>query len=261
MSAATLGSTVGQLVIERPARSRLFERLGIDYCRGGKKPLAQACRDRGLNARQVLRQLIIADAETPAADAVDAAAKAAANASADRDAVERDWSKVSLTQLADHIEATHHAYLKSELPRLQLLLEKVARVHGEDNPRLLTLHQVFGVFKSELERHLFDEEEVLFPMCRQLETARGLRTFDCGTIGNSVRVMIRHHDDAGAALETMRSLTDDYTVPQDACGTYRAMLDALLALEQDMHQHVHKENNILFPRAVAAEEAGGQRPG
>jgi regulator of cell morphogenesis and NO signaling len=242
MSMPSLISTVGQLVVDRPARSRVFERLGIDYCCGGKKPLGEACGDKGLDPNRVLRELRAADSETSRSH-------------------ERNWSRVTLAQLADHIETTHHGYLRSELPRMQHLVEKVARAHGERNPKLHALREVFVAFRQELEQHMFKEEHVLFPMCRELESAHVRPVFHCGTIANPIRVMIQEHDNAGAALERMRTLTNDYAVPADACNTYRAMIDALITLEQDMHQHVHKENNILFPRAVAAEEALARQAG
>jgi regulator of cell morphogenesis and NO signaling len=233
----TATATVGQLVAERPARARVFERFGIDYCCGGKKPLTQACHEKGVDVNAVMQELSQADAR-PSAE-------------------ERDWSKASLTELADHIEATHHQYLKAELPRLASLTQKVASVHGQRHPELIEVFQIFAEFKQELDAHLMKEEQILFPMIRQLEASAEPVQFHCGSIQNPIRVMVMEHDSAGDALQRMRELTQDYAVPADACNTYRAMLDALTQLEADMHQHVHKENNILFPRAVEAEVRRG----
>ena len=166
---------------------------------------------------------------------------------------ERSWGDATLTELADHIEATHHAYLKEELPRLEFMVHKVTNRHGEHRPALVQMAQVFDAFKAELESHMMKEEQILFPLCRQLEHASGPQHFHCGSVQNPIRVMIQEHDDAGEALRRMRELTDDYSVPMDACGTYRALFDSLKQLEQDMHRHVHKENSILFPKAVEAE--------
>jgi regulator of cell morphogenesis and NO signaling len=228
-----LQSTVGQLVTARPARARIFESFGIDYCCGGKKPLAQAIAEKGLDPKTVLGILDTFDEQAPAA--------------------ERDWSTATLTELADHIEQTHHAYLKSELPRLEFLVNKVANRHGAHTPQLVELAQVFNAFKAELDAHMQKEEVVLFPICRQLDSASGPQQFHCGSVENPIAVMIREHDDAGAALARMRELTNDYTPPIDACNTYRALFDSLHHLEQDMHRHVHKENSILFPKAAEVE--------
>jgi regulator of cell morphogenesis and NO signaling len=235
VSALSIDVPVGRLVAERPARSRVFERLGIDYCCGGKLPLADACVRRGFDPADVLRDLEACDA----------------GAVGD----ETDWGEASLTALADHIEAVHHAYLREAFPRLATLVEKVAHAHGERHPELLDLRSVFRAFRVELETHMAKEETVLFPLCRALEAGSRRASFHCGTINNPIRVMEWEHDRAGEALAAMRALTHDFAPPDDACNTYRALLDGLAELEADMHQHVHKENNILFPRASAVEAA------
>jgi regulator of cell morphogenesis and NO signaling len=236
-STSTLETTVGQLVTERPGRARVFEAFGIDYCCGGKKPLAQAIREKGLDQGTVLRILQTFDEQAPSN--------------------ERDWSTSSVTALADHIEQTHHAYLKSELPRLEYLVNKVANRHGPQTPQLVELAHVFAAFKLELESHMQKEEAVLFPICRQMDNATRPQRFHCGSVENPIAVMVREHDDAGDALKRMRELTNDYTPPAEACNTYRALFDSLRQLEQDMHRHVHKENSILFPKALELEQKLG----
>src|SRR5262249_36156390 len=149
--------------------------------------------------------------------------------------------------LVDHIVTSHHGYLREALPRLDMLIEKVVGAHAGQHPELLQLRGVFRSFQRELETHMFKEEHILFPMCRELERAGAHPRFHCGSSQNPVRVMTMEHDDAGNALAAMRQLTHDFTAPEDACITYRAMLDGLAELEQDMHRHVHLENNILFP--------------
>jgi regulator of cell morphogenesis and NO signaling len=233
MIASSIETPVGQLVAERLSRARVFERFGIDYCCGGKAPLGQICRSKGLDPDAILRELAIHDAAA-AAD-------------------ETDWAHTSLTALADHIETTHHGYLQEELPRLAHLVKKVASVHGEQHPELQELHGLFDSFRSDLEAHMLKEERVLFPLCRALEGAAVRPVSHCGSINNPIRVMTLDHEDAGEALARMRQLTDDFTPPEDACMSYRTMLDGLAELERDMHLHVHKENNILFPRASAIE--------
>jgi regulator of cell morphogenesis and NO signaling len=165
----------------------------------------------------------------------------------------RDWSAASLTELAEHIETTHHAYLKRELPRLEYLTGRVAGRHGDRRQELAALHQLFLNFKAELDAHMIKEERVLFPMCRALEQPSTVPNPQCGSVRGPVSMMVSEHDHAGEDLRQMRELTNGYVPPEGACNTYRAMLAALAELEADMHQHVHLENNVLFPRAVAAE--------
>ncbi|HOA72060.1 MAG TPA: iron-sulfur cluster repair di-iron protein [Phycisphaerae bacterium] len=234
-NALDLDSSVSEWVIDRPSRSRLFERLGIDYCCGGKQPLAEACRTKGLEPAEVMESLLQEGA-------------------ADADADQRDWSRASLTELADHIVQTHHAYLKTELPRLEAIVDKVTNVHGERHPEMHQVRSVFQGLKDELESHLAKEEQVLFPMIRELERAGSRPSFHCGSIANPISVMEYEHDGAGNALASLRQLTRDYSTPADACNTWRAMADGLRQLEEDLHLHIHKENNILFPRALKLEQ-------
>ncbi len=224
--------SVGQLVVERPGRARVFEKYGLDYCCGGKTPLAEACRRKGVALDDVRQEL--------------AASDGAAESS------QTDWSAVPMCELADHIVATHHTHLRRELPRLAALLEKVARVHGDNHPEIRQCRTVFLELMGELDAHMMKEERVLFPLIRQLETEQSPAAMHCGSIDNPIRVMEHEHDDAGQALARLRELTRGYVPPADVCNTYRVLLDGLLELERDMHTHIHKENNILFPRAAAA---------
>ena len=218
-------STVGALVAEQPTRSRVFEELGIDYCCGGKLSLAEACARKGLDPDEVSRRL----------------------ASAEFVEQETDWRAAPLAALCDHIVSTHHAFLHRELPRLRGLLTKLARVHGERHPELRDTLAVFGPFADELTAHMTKEERVLFPLIAGLESGAVPRTPD---VLQPIAVMEAEHDAAGRALEELGWLTDGYAVPADGCGTYRAAMAGLAELEADMHAHVHKENNILFPRAA-----------
>lgn len=233
MTAITSDHTVGQLVAERPSRARVFESLGIDYCCGGKRTLDQACDSKGLDAVTVLRTMLAAETESPPPDA--------------------DWTAASLTALCDHIEDTHHRYLRGELPRLGVMIDKVVTAHADKDRRLLDLARTFDGLVNELSSHMMKEEQVLFPMVRELEASDTPPSFHCGTLRNPIAVMEHEHDAAGAALADMRALTDGYVPPAEACNTWRAMLDGLEQLEADMHRHVHKENNILFPRAIRLE--------
>lgn len=234
MNAVNTEKTVGQWVVERPSRARVFERLGIDFCCGGKRPLSEACKQKNIEYDAVIDALAADEATPPEAA--------------------RDWSSASPTELCDHIEQTHHAYLKQELPRLETLTARVAARHGDTRPALREVHAVFMALKTEMESHMMKEERVLFSLCRRLDVAEELPTMHCGSVGNPIEVMMREHEDAGDALARIRALTNDFTCPPDACNTFRAMYDGLHQLEQDMHQHVHKENNILFPKAIRLEK-------
>jgi regulator of cell morphogenesis and NO signaling len=236
---ATLERTIGELVAERPARARVFEGFKIDYCCGGKKPLADACQAKGIDPKVVLKMLAIVDETAPRE--------------------ERDWTAATMTDLCDNIESTHHAYLKRELPRLEFLARKVADRHGDHRPELVELRDVFLRMKAEMDSHMFKEEQVLFPLCRQLDTAEAPFATHCGSVQNPIRVMMQEHDDAGDALGRRSELTGGFVAPADACNTFRAYFDALAELERDMHRHVHKENSVLFPKAVEAERRLLQR--
>jgi regulator of cell morphogenesis and NO signaling len=221
--------TVGELVREQPSRSRIFEELGIDYCCGGKKPLAQVCEKKGLDVDALIGKL-----------------------AAENDAPALNADTMSLTALADHIEQTHHAYLREELPRLMKMIRKVHKVHGDKDARLELLERVFAAFEEELYSHMGKEERILFPLIRKMEADPASASFP-GSIASPIACMESEHDDAGDALEKMHEYTDDFTPAEYACNTWRAMLDGLRELELDMHQHIHKENNVLFPKAVELE--------
>lgn len=235
MEQITENSTVGQLVAEQPSRSRVFERLGIDYCCGGKVTLEKAVSRKTLDLREVLDSLAACDMEVGAEK-------------------QAGWANATVSDLVDHIVKVHHGYLKEELPQLSYLVNKVYRVHGGDHPELKEVHNTFEDLKADLLAHMAKEEHVLFPLCLKLETAGILPRNHCGTIENPIRVMELEHQDAGDALERLRELTYGYAPPEGACSSYRAMLARLEALESDMHHHVHKENNILFPRVAVLEK-------
>ncbi len=226
--------TIGQLVTERPSRSRVFEKLGIDYCCGGKKSIAEVCEKKQIDPATLIDVL---DAE-------------AADAPEDGPNV----SDMALSDLADHIVATHHAYLRTELPRLGKMAQRVAKVHGDKDDRLQAVSQTFDAFTAELDSHMAKEENVLFPAIRLVDRADQMPSLPFGRVANPIHCMEQEHDNAGAALERMRTLTDGFTPPDWACNTYRALLDGLHELELDMHQHVHKENNVLFPGIIEREE-------
>lgn len=231
MKTISVDTTVGEIVRAVPARSRILENLGIDYCCGGKKPLAEVCRSKGLDPATVVAMLAALDGVSqPSGPNPDA---------------------LSLTALCDDIETAHHDYLREELPRLDFMTRKVAAVHGDHEPRLQEIRRVFETFSTEIATHTQEEEQTVFPAIRKLESANGREAEVVSVLRSTFTRLESEHEQAGAALEQFAALTDRYTPPDWACNTFRALYDGLQQLEKNMHQHVHKENNILFPRAGA----------
>jgi regulator of cell morphogenesis and NO signaling len=220
--------TVGELVVENPASARVFEKYGIDYCCAGKRSLDDVCRERGV-ARTALLEELSQTGPQPLPDA-------------------RDWRNASLRDLIEHIVSHHHAYLKSELPRISDLFGRVVRAHSEREPVLIEVSEIFGILKEELDAHLMKEEMILFPTILRLEAGAGSGA-PC-SIEHPIARMEYEHESAGRALAQMRHLTRDYYLPDEACNTYRALFATLVELESDLHDHIHLENNILFPHAV-----------
>ncbi|MBS1994160.1 MAG: iron-sulfur cluster repair di-iron protein [Cyanobacteria bacterium SZAS LIN-3] len=229
--------SVGELVAEQPALAEVFDRYGIDFCCGGKQTLEEAC----------VKALV--DPQTVLMDIKESSAKTVVDKST------RTWVNVTLTELTDHIQQTHHTYLKAELPRLQELADKVARVHGVKDPRLVQVAEIFSAMRREIEQHTEKEDLVLFPFIRQLDRATSVPETPFVTVANPIRCMESEHSDAGEALMQLRDLTEQYTAPERACTSWIALLNGLAHLDQDLRTHIHKENTILFPKAIEAESA------
>lgn len=233
MSDTALQVPVGILVAERSSRARVFEKYGIDYCCGGKTSLAQAAADAGVEVATLLNALRASDEEHAGDDT--------------------NWLEVPLVDLCKHIVAKHHTYLVAELPRLAGLTEKIARVHGENHAELLEVADVYAAIREDLDQHMVKEERVLFPLVEELAAAKSRPSFHCGSVQNPIGVMEMEHDAVAEGLDRLRKLTNGYVTPEDGCNTYRATMDGLAQFENDLHEHIHKENSVLFPRAVALE--------
>lgn len=228
-------ATLGTIVTDHPELAAHLERLGLDYCCGGHRSLADAAASGGHDIDKVLAVLDEhAGPPNPA-----------------------QWASLGMGELVDHLEATHHEYLHAELPRLEALAAKVAGVHGDRHPELSEVLALTREIRADLEPHLRKEEMVLFPMIRQLSDSAAsgevAPSFHCGSLANPISVMLAEHDRTGELLERTRLVTNSYAVPADACGSYQALYDGLQRLEADTHLHVHKENNVLFPAVLAAE--------
>jgi regulator of cell morphogenesis and NO signaling len=233
----TATQTVGEIALEQPMSIPVFERYGIEYCCGGRMPLAEACELKDVAVEKVV-----------------AALEAASRKPVTR---ARDWSKETLTDLTDHIVARHHSYCKSELVLLSGLAIKVTKRHGGTNPELPIIHAKFAQLAEKLTEHLANEEVFAFPMIAKLEQDKAN---NCATpseshtiVNEPLALLMQDHDEAGALLAEIRSLSRNFTPPGYACATYRAFYEELKEFEQDLHQHVHLENNILFPRAMKLE--------
>lgn len=237
MTATT--QTVREIALEQPSSIRVFERFGIDYCCGGRKPLAEACTSGNLEVDTVIA-------------ALEAAAKTT-NSEVD------NWASKSLENLTLHIVTTHHAFVKRELPRLAMLAEKVVNRHGATKTELPIIAANLDQLDKELTQHLAKEEAVLFPYIADLERAianDATKPRSCfGTVANPIAMMTQEHDAAGTLLSEIRSLSHNFTTPEDACPTFHAFYEGLKEFEQDLHQHIHLENNILFPRAIELERS------
>jgi regulator of cell morphogenesis and NO signaling len=227
--------TVRELAAVNPSAARIFEGFGIDYCCGGEKSLAEACTAARVNFDEVKTAL-----ERPVSETKD-----------------RDWQTASLAELVAHIVKKHHRFTREEIARLTPLIAKVEGVHGQNHPEINQVQGLFRGLAQEMTMHMMKEEHMLFPYIEQLEQAlnRGTRPGPpmFGTVENPVRMMMMEHDASGEALRRIRELTGGYTAPAEACVSYQTLYKALQEFEADLHQHIHLENNILFPRAIQLE--------
>jgi len=224
--ASALDSSVGELVAQRPGRARVFEHFEIDYCCHGAQSLREACKEKGIESEKVLAQLEAEQQEKK---------------------TDLNPADLRLDALARYIVDTHHGFLQRELPRLHQLAAKVADVHGANHPYLVELRGVFEGLEAELVSHLAKEENILFPMI----TAMGSGQPAPNWIEGPINQMMHEHESAGAALARMRVLTDGYSLPEDACNSYRALFAGLREMEEDLHRHIHLENTVLFPGTKA----------
>jgi regulator of cell morphogenesis and NO signaling len=224
--------TVGEIVAENPSQARVFQAFGIDFCCQGGRTLREACMLKDIGLEWVIEQL-----EASAAGKI---------------SPESNPALLAPVELIRHVVDTHHAYLRQELPRLQAMAERVAKVHGGHTPTLIEVFHTYCGMADELAGHMRKEEEILFPAIQAL-SAGGPSVLP---LDGPVSCMLQEHDDAGAALARMRELTNGFTPPPEACNTYRALFAGLAELEEDLHRHIHLENSVLFPQAIKMAGAG-----
>lgn len=220
---------IGEIVTKFPKSADILKEYRIDFCCGGDRPLITAIREQGLNEAEILDRINNLYEEVKSVKTEDI-----------------DWEKESMSKLIDHVINTHHAYLGVELPIISELTTKILRVHGEGHPELSKVHKLFHSLKMELEQHLIKEEEIEFPLIKKYEENPSKEALE--KILKIEKELEEEHVGAGDILKELRKITKDYTVPEDGCNSYRLTYKKLEELEADTFQHIHLENNILFPR-------------
>jgi regulator of cell morphogenesis and NO signaling len=234
----TQDETLGQIAARDLRKAQIFKKYGLDFCCGGKKTVKQACADKGLDVTQIEYELQQADKNFST-----------------RPLPFNEWG---LDFLADYIVNTHHSYIKKSLPEIRAYATKVARVHGSRHPELLVIQQLVEDIYTELSAHLVKEERVLFPFIKELvvseKHALASPPAHFGTVQNPITMMETEHEIVGENLAEIRGLSNNYALPQDACASYSLLYRMLDEFEDDLHTHVHLENNILFPKALALEQ-------
>jgi regulator of cell morphogenesis and NO signaling len=237
--------TLGEIATKDLRKAQVFKKYGLDFCCGGKKTVKEACAEKGLDVTKVEQELQNADKTSFTA----------------RPLPYNDWS---LDFLADYIVNTHHSYVKKTVPDLSTYAAKVARVHGDHHPELLEINSLAQMVCEELTSHMVKEERVLFPAIKKLVASKNsgssLDTASANLIKSAVSTMEEEHETVGNALEKIRQLSSDYTLPSDACASYSFLYKTLEEFEDDLHTHVHLENNILFPKSLKMEKNKMQQP-
>jgi regulator of cell morphogenesis and NO signaling len=230
--------TLGQLAAKDLRKAKVFKKYGLDFCCGGKKTVKQACTEKGLDFTKVEQELQQAD-----------------TIPVSRPIPYNEWS---LDFLADYIVNMHHSYVRKNLPDIKNYSEKVMRVHGTRHPELLRIHQLVEEINTELTTHLLKEEKVLFPYIREIVAAKNLaqplHPAHFGTVQNPIHMMEMEHEVVGKNLDEIRKLSNNYLLPGDACATFSLLYRMLDEFEDDLHLHIHLENNILFPKALEVEK-------
>lgn len=227
--------TLGALAVRLPQLAPVLDGLGLDYCCSGHRSLDEACTDAGLDIDHVITAL-----DAHASDPVD-------------DTSLQSLAELRTSVVVDHIELTHHAYLRLELPRLGALLDRVHAAHAEEHPELTEVRDGYAELREELEAHLAREQLIVFPLIREIDAASRSGHEVNGELRNPVTVVHDDHEHVNALLARIHELTEAHPAPADACASYRALFDGLVALADEIHLDLHKENNILLPAALEQE--------
>ncbi len=229
--------SIGSLVAENFQKADVFKKYKIDFCCGGKKTLAQACKDKHIDLDQITDELIKTEHSSNIAS--------------------QNFNNWDPAFLADYIVNTHHRYVKSAIPLLLEYTRKVARVHGHEHPEVIQIAELFDEASNELTEHMHKEEQILFPYIKQIASAltNSPEKASFGSVKNPINMMEHEHDHVGKIFHTIAELSSNYNPPASACATYKVSFLKLQEFEEDLHQHIHLENNILFPKSIALEQA------
>ena len=228
---------VADLVTENYKTAEVFKKYGIDFCCGGQISIGEACAKAGVDISRLEDDLAAVNQKNKNGD--------------------KDFNEMPLDELIDHIVDTHHTYVAENIPLLLEFTQKIAEVHGETNPELGRISELFYGLAGELQQHMMKKEQILFPYIKcmvnpeEYPSDGGCGHF--GSVQNPINMMEHEHDSAGNALRELRKLSDNYALPSHACNTYRVTFEKLQEFEDDLHRHIHLENNILFPKAIAME--------
>lgn len=225
----SINDKIGDIVVKLPKAGEIFKEFKIDFCCGGGRTLAEAIKEQGLSEEEILLKL-----------------QRAYEKMQDLKDESNDWENASFSDLIDHVVNTHHAYLNEELPKLSQLVKTIYRVHGSNHNELSKVYKLFHTLKMELEEHLIKEEEIVFPLIKEYESNQSHETLEKAL--KTIEELENEHDAAGDILKELRKITDDYTMPSDGCQSYDLTYRGLELLESDIFQHIHLENNIMFPR-------------
>ena len=230
--------TIGEMVVRDYRKAQVFKKLGIDFCCGGKKTVEEVCKTKGLDVDRVKAEL----------DSVSAEVEPTGN----------DYDNWKLDFLVDYIVNTHHQYVKSSVQFITELANKVSSVHGQHHPEVVQVAEIFNRLSKDLSLHLVKEETIVFPFIKGLivdgKSGSKSQSAAFDSIQTPTQMMEVEHEQAGEDMAEIRSITDDYTLPADACTSYRVLYNKLQQFENDLFNHVHLENNILFPKAIALEK-------
>lgn len=229
--------TVGEIAAKDIRKAEVFKKYGIDFCCGGKKSVKRACEEKGLDA-----EIVEAELRNPT--------ETASN--------RNDYNRWDIDFLADYIYNQHHLYYYNELPALKGLITKVTERHGQHHPELKNIYCLFEQLVQELDTHFMREEKIVFPFIKSLAQAKRTNYFEAlnnpFSLDDPIRIMEADHEAAGEILAGMQKISDNYTAPEDACNSYQFLYYKLRELDEDLHQHIHLENNILFPKALKLEK-------
>lgn len=229
---------IGELVAQDYRAASVFKKYGIDFCCQGNRTIEDACADKKLDSKLIVTDLNYINQESSGAST--------------------DYKSWPIDLLADYIEKKHHRYVEEKIQEIKPYLDKICRVHGERHPELFEINEHFNATAGELAVHMKKEELVLFPFVRKMVKAKQenvkLPTPHFGTVENPIQMMMNEHTTEGERFRKIDTLSNNYSAPQDACNTYRVTFALLKEFEQDLHLHIHLENNILFPKAIELEK-------